>query len=296
MVSRDARESFYKEKVRRIRVANTKGHRAPHKPLLMLLILGQYLNGKRTICFSDICEPLTLMLSEFGPYRKTYYPNLPFIKLQNDGLWNITGDVEVDTLYKGGYSKRFLLDHHFEGRLEPDFERYLLEDRNHLLDMANFILETNFPVTIHQDILQIAQIDLFDTSERLVDLRQKRRDPHFREDVLIAYNYTCAVCGFELRLGRNPVGLEAAHIKWHAAGGDDVVNNGIALCSLHHKLFDLGVFTLNDQYEIALSDMINGKVDIIEKYRSHEIILPNREPPSFTNIHWHRNEVFKGIL
>ena len=295
-MSIDSRESFYKDKIRHIRVANTGGHRAPHKPLLLLLVLGQYLKGKRLIRFADICEPLTLMLREFGPYRRNYYPNFPFIKLHNDGLWKISGDVAVDTLNRGGYSKNFLIDNHFTGRFEPGFERYLLEDRNHLLDIARFILETNFPATIHQDILQIAQIDLNDTAERTVDSRQKGRDPHFREDVLIAYNYTCAVCGFELRLGRNPVGLEAAHIRWHSAGGEDAISNGMALCSLHHKLFDLGVFTLTDQYEIALSDMINGNVGIIERFRSHQITLPSRDYPAVGNIRWHRREVFKGSI
>jgi HNH endonuclease len=39
-------------------------------------------------------------------------------------------------------------------------------------------------------------------------------------------------------------GLEAAHIKWFQARGPDVVQNGLALCSLHHKIFDLGAFTV----------------------------------------------------
>jgi putative restriction endonuclease len=40
------------------------------------------------------------------------------------------------------------------------------------------------------------------------------------------------------------LGLEAAHIKWFQAGGPDIEANGLAMCSLHHKLFDLGVFTI----------------------------------------------------
>jgi len=28
------------------------------------------------------------------------------------------------------------------------------------------------------------------------------------------------------------------HIRWHAHGGPDKVPNGLALCALHHRLFD----------------------------------------------------------
>lgn len=53
-----------------------------------------------------------------------------------------------------------------------------------------------------------------------------------------------AVLGLDLRIGNVSAGLEAAHIQWHTAGGPDVEANGLSLCALHHKLFDLGAFTL----------------------------------------------------
>jgi putative restriction endonuclease len=52
------------------------------------------------------------------------------------------------------------------------------------------------------------------------------------------------VCGFDLRIGLTPAGLEAAHIQWHHVGGPDIESNGLSLCALHHKLFDLGAFTV----------------------------------------------------
>jgi predicted restriction endonuclease len=38
------------------------------------------------------------------------------------------------------------------------------------------------------------------------------------------------------------VGIEAAHVRWHSQAGPDVVANGLALCALHHALFDLAIF------------------------------------------------------
>ena len=55
-----------------------------------------------------------------------------------------------------------------------------------------------------------------------------------RAKVLLAYQYRCAVCGHDLRMGQQSIGLEAAHIKWFQANGPDEVPNGIAMCSLHH--------------------------------------------------------------
>ncbi len=46
--------------------------------------------------------------------------------------------------------------------------------------------------------------------------------------------YQSVVCGFNVRIADSLVALEAAHIKWHQAGGPDMEYNGIALCSLHH--------------------------------------------------------------
>ena len=48
---------------------------------------------------------------------------------------------------------------------------------------------------------------------------RRPRDPDFRDAVLRAYERRCAVCDFDLRIADDLFGLEAAHIKWHAAGG-----------------------------------------------------------------------------
>jgi Type I restriction modification DNA specificity domain len=56
---------------------------------------------------------------------------------------------------------------------------------------------------------------------------QRRRDPAFREKVLLACEYRCCVCVHDLRMGGHAIGLEAAHIKWFQAHGPDVVSRQI---------------------------------------------------------------------
>lgn len=51
---------------------------APHKPLLLLYVLSQYKAGHpRLFNYGlEIHEPLTRLLKEFGPKRRTDYPNI----------------------------------------------------------------------------------------------------------------------------------------------------------------------------------------------------------------------------
>jgi putative restriction endonuclease len=83
--------------------------------------------------------------------------------------------------------------------------------------------------------LDLAVLELAGSTGVAVTRRSVRR-PGFAEEVLRAYAYQCAMCGFDGALGRNPVGIEAAHVRWHSQAGPDVVANGLALCALHHAV------------------------------------------------------------
>jgi putative restriction endonuclease len=74
------------------------------------------------------------------------------------------------------------------------------------------------------------------------------------------------VCGFDVRLGNILIAVEAAHIKWHQAGGPDEERNGLALCSLHHKLFDRGVFTISNSMSVIVSESANGTKGFQDRY------------------------------
>jgi putative restriction endonuclease len=127
----------------------------------------------------------------------------------------------------------------------------------------------------------------------------KKRDPQFRQRVLIAYEYRCAVCGFDVRLGSVSIALDAAHIRWHQAGGPDEESNGLALCVLHHKTFDLGAFTVNHDGVLLVSDKAHGTAGFEETLMSRHgkgIRPPQRQEwkPAPASLDWHAREVFKG--
>ena len=102
-----------------------------------------------------------------------------------------------------------------------------------------------------------------------------------------------------MKLGTSPIALEAAHIKWYTHRGPDTEANGLALCSLHHKLFDLGAFTLSNQLAILVSEDAHGSVGFQEwlmRFHGEQISFPQRRSyyPEVEFIGWHVKEVFKG--
>ena len=65
--------------------------------------------------------------------------------------------------------------------------------------------------------------------------------------------------GAPWRMGQQSSGLEAAHLKWYRAHGVDEVPNGIAMCALHHRVFDLGAFKILPQtHPMVFSQHFNG--------------------------------------
>lgn len=161
-------------------------------------------------------------------------------------------------------------------------------------------MESHFPDTLRRDVLDAVGLALDESADEAIDIQmRRRRDPMFREKVLLAYEYRCCVCSYDLRLGRQSVGLEAAHIKWFQAGGPDVESNGLALCALHHKIFDLGAFTVRpEDGTIIFSRHLIGSPEIQNRLLSHHgtpLINPQSKEfaPHADFLHWHRHEVFK---
>ena len=263
--------------------------RAPHKPLLVLYALGRWQQGETEIRFESAAPTLTSLLQEFGPNRKSDHPELPFFHLQSDGVWELATEG-TPSPRKGSksFTRRELIEHHASGKFTDDVLTALKHNPSLASEIATRILEAHFPDSLHADIL--AAIG-FDTEMRVTSTR-RRRDPQFRERILTAYEYRCAVCGFDVRLGSQSIAIEAAHIKWHQAGGPDVETNGVAMCSLHHKIFDLGAFTINGQLMILVSEKVNGSQGLEEtllRFHGGSLRMPQR--PEFVPLgeftDWH---------
>ncbi|MFB9759250.1 phosphorothioated DNA-binding restriction endonuclease [Ectobacillus funiculus] len=276
------------ERIRHLNIWKKGDQRAPHKPLLILYALGQLQSQKQIqLPYSDVKLPLKELLMEFGPPRSSYHPEHRFVRLTGDGIWELSEEID-----KRSFTDKSLLQMNVTGGFKKEVYNLLSTDHTLFQDIAQFLLNEHFPDTIHEDILGAVGLG-FETHVK------RKRDPKFRERILQAYEYSCAVCGFNVRLGHTLVGVEAAHIKWHQAGGPDTEDNGIVLCSMHHKLFDRGVFTLSENKELLVAAQAHGThgfEDWLMRFHSQKL----REPihplyqPQEQFIHWHIREVFRG--
>lgn len=229
---------------------------APHKPLLLLMALARVQQGQiGHFTFAEIESDLKQLLTEFGPSNAPKTRHLPFWHLHSDEqgqLWDLQLPLDLQdhprgtapnltSLRRGGVA----------GGFSKAVEQGLRSHPNLIPTLARDLLQSTFPETLHEDIANAIGLDLTNTAPALKDVeavyqssQRRQRNKAFRERVLRAYEYRCCICGFDLRLGHLPAGLEAAHIHWHTAGGPDIEPNGLSLCALHHKLFDMGAFTL----------------------------------------------------
>jgi len=275
--------------------------RAPHKPLLLLYALARQIRDPDAkFEFSSIEEDINQLLNDFYKSfpRRKHHVNDPFWRLQKDKIWEVSADEEIIPDPSGSVLVSDLKKYNAAGSFSPEVVSEIKNNPDIVRQAAQKLLDKHFQPTLHQDILERVGLDYKTVSAEKYFTRKTKRDSRFRENVLHAYGYSCAVCGFNLRMKTLPVGLEAAHIKWHRNGGPDTENNGLALCATHHKLFDFGVITLSEDYRIVLSESIydpDPENSFIKAHQKREITLPrNREhSPGKNYIRWHREEVFK---
>jgi putative restriction endonuclease len=279
----------------RLAVWSRGEQRAPHKPLLVLYALGRLVRGDQgEIPFGEVDRDLTELLKEFGPTRRSYHPEYPFWRLQNDGVWTVTSTAPLPSRQSNtDPPKSALLGNSAAGGFSEEVKVALQAAPALAGKIAGLLLERHFPETLHADILQAVGLDL---TPQAAD---RRRDPSFRKRVLTAYEYRCVVCGFDVRLAGMSVALDAAHIRWVQAAGPDEEPNGLALCVLHHKLFDLGAFTLGKDGRLLVSEQAHGTGGFEEALMRHhgkEARRPQRAEwhPHGDYLEWHEQEVFKG--
>lgn len=254
-------------------------------------------------------EPVSRLINDFGPpvrapAQARQRAAMPFVHLERE-LWELrAGDgtpLPPTTTRESGSALRGRGAH---GRLRPEVER-ALADPGTLAAACRLLLDEHFTPALEAPICEAAGLDLTALEAaafELVAARPARRRPRragFAEQVLAAYAYACAMCGYDGALLRNPVGLEAAHVRWHSQDGPDELANALALCSLHHTLFDLGALGLTPDRRIRVSELYTargeaGRAVHLLHDRPLAAPQPGRPGPEERHIGWHAREVFKG--
>jgi putative restriction endonuclease len=170
---------------------------------------------------------------------------------------------------------------------------------------ARALALSNFPETVAPDVLAAFGFDAEAVLGSADDLGpdnraagQRRRDPAWRSAVLQAWDRQCASCGYDGQMAGASAGIDAAHVRWFTFDGPDDLDNGLALCVLHHKLFDLGALGLDLDLQVLVSGTFTARTTagraVYELLGRTLIPRPGTVTPAAEHIAWHSREVFKG--
>ena len=132
-------------------------------------------------------------------------------------------------------------------------------------------------------------------SERTALSKQRIHQSFFRDAVLTSYEYRCCVTGLSV-----PECLIASHIvPWKDSEQYRAdPTNGLCLSATFDRLFDAGLITVTDDFNLWVSrellGMVNAPIrDLICRYHEKPILMPRRFTPARERLSWHRENVFQ---
>lgn len=282
-------------------VFSSEGNRAVYKPLLTLMILAQaQRRGENRFYFEQVESKLRRLLHQFSSSQRPSC-NYPFWYLRSDGYWEVQSELRDPQTRKGKSSEpteKGLRDARAFGTVPTELWDALLQHEALVPDLASKLIEDYWPGSIREDVAAAVGVDL--TPGRRAD---RKRDPDFRDKVLQAYNFQCAICGFDGRISSEVFGVEAAHIQARSlklGNGPDTVQNGMALCALHHKAFDYGAMSLDTDLRVLVSANVSGSnavSSLLRNYANAALIWkPYQETlwPGKRYTQWHRQNLFRA--
>lgn len=290
----------FNELLEQIRSMNLHGSKllgaALKKPLLLLLLISEIENKRVTqnrFHFDEIEKPLERLIRKHGgrPARSGAKPEQPFSHMRSSPFWK----VKTQRKYEPGTTALVsdLRDPNSYGAFQSNVFRLLRSSGDVRARVVDAILNEWWPETLHGEIREDLGLSLFDSRLR------RRRDQQFTIDVLENYRYSCAFCGFHAILNGQATGIDAAHIQWHAHRGPDDVENGIALCKLHHWAFDKGILGIDERERICIADVFVTQCDgglPIESLANQTLaVQPRTITIAGQFLEWHRTNVYLGV-
>lgn len=274
---------------------------APHKPLLLLVFLELVENGD----FAGGSMPLTPELAyrfdtffNVVQHRRDARPDvrMPFHHLKTQGFWS--AHMASGELSEHRSTTAYVVpDPEFvEACHDPEFRRHARgiliathfepAERNALYHLVGIAIPTADEVT---------RAAFFETVN---DAENAGRSARFRIDIVSAYNYTCALTGYRVTTISSGAIVDAAHIHQFANSRNNDPNNGIALSKNAHWQFDVGLWSIDDDYRVivateAFSESSPNQKPLADMH-GQRLLLPRNETiwPSRIHLAWHRANKF----
>ncbi len=113
---------------------------APHKPILILLLLDRILNGHANhFPFAELDHDLKRLLEKYGSNNASNTRNEPFWRLKNDGLWDIIAPTELLQLTSTP-SPNQLVESNAAGEFKPEIYAALAGNPDLIAEIANMLV------------------------------------------------------------------------------------------------------------------------------------------------------------
>jgi putative restriction endonuclease len=305
--------AYYCSCFAKLNVSKTKERgTANHKPILILTVL-------ELITQQSIVENIIFVSNELIETFKKYWSILvtdsiytdalhyPFFHLRREGFWHLK--------FRDSYNEgeRIKTTNKLKEKVEYaylDRELFeLLQDSSSRQVLVDSLVSTWFADS-KSNLSTILDIDLefervdrtelpnLDSDIKITLKKSIIRNSFFRKLVVREYDYRCAFC--KLRIIRNfhQNIVDGAHIKPFSKFLDSKIDNGLSLCKNHHWAFDLGWFSIDDNYRILVAQGLDDDspyTRAMKEFDRELIILPKNEQyfPRLESLQWHREHKFK---
>lgn len=309
--------THYLNKIEKLRIDRSHWKPAPHKPILLLVVIDLFEQGLIT---NNKIEPSPQIVESFLKYWHLVSLDkprifLPFFHLKSDKFWHLQakpGNEQLLKMTKQMNSMAHLATIVAFASLDEDL--FLLLHRADAREaIRRKIIEVYFPeqtevfravIAENQEISNIEHLLLESAENKNTDISKTvtdtpKRNIAFRRVIIRLYNYTCAACRLRIITLDGETAVEAAHIFPFAKSFDDSIGNGLSLCPLHHWSFDKGLFSIDDDYKVIVSNNFEesgNKAFLLRSLQAKEIYLPKEKPfhPSLTMIRWHRKNTLQN--
>jgi len=297
--------SRWLSKMAKLNVYRAKGGVAPHKPLLLLVVLELAEQGNLPGQLLPLSPDLAFRFCTYWrivAHRRTQRPDvrLPFHHLQSDGFWTALGEdgkpsPDVRLTRSAALARDFVrFAHDVDNRLQA--RRILIASYFQPEERIALYTLVGLPIPCEEEILRDANYESAEAAKK------QGRDARFRLTVVAAYNYTCALTGYRLTTISAGSIVDAAHIHQFSSSRNNDPQNGLALCKNAHWLFDNGLWSLTDDCKVivALGRFSEDSPDqkALADYHGVRIWLPTDSSwwPDPVFIQWHRKNRFHGVL
>lgn len=280
------------DQIATIRRFRQKGYIAPNKPITLLWALARLEEGRpRLVRYEAAERELQPLLDAYALGRTS--PVHAFWALQHDGFWEVTGKDKLVIRSGSQEPTRTSMREHASGGFRQEAFELLAGDPD-LRRAATSLLWERLRGGLPAEIYVPPPAGARETTSRI------KRHAAFRTGVMRQFGSRCAVCGWAARRGGIPIGLAAAHVHPLEHDGPDEPGNGFVLCWLHHAVFDVGLFTYDEERRLVVSSVWveeeRGGMPSMFDFAGIPLPEPTDSLWRVSDIHleWHRTKIFAG--